>query len=187
MGKRSAYLALVMAFALVLAACSSDDGATFLDQSSETAADSSSDASADSDALADGEVPDIDDLIDELPDDVGDIPGLSNECEELLNLFLSVGGVFLGGEISVNSDALAGLPGEIQGDAQFVAETLAEFSQTVQDMGIDFSDPGSLATLTEAQQQEFGALTDSLDTEQFNTAVDNLSAWGEQECESEFG
>jgi hypothetical protein len=103
-------------------------------------------------------------------------------------LFLSIGGAFLGGEVSsLDSGALASLPGEIRDDAQVVSETLREFSNGLQALGIDFADPSSFSSLTEAQQAEFNALTESLDSEQFNAASDNLSAYGEQQCGDEFG
>jgi len=170
-GKRSGYVAVIMAFALVLAACSSDDSESFLDQSPAAAADS-------------------DDLnpVGDFPTDVGDLPGVSGECEALLNLFLSIGGAFLGSEVStLDAAALAALPGDIRGDAQLVSETLRQFSVGVQALGVDFADPASFATLTEAQQEEFSALGESLDTAQFKAASDNVSAYGEQQCENEFG
>jgi len=165
-GKRSGYVAVIMALALVLAACSSGDGGSLLEESSGTAAGS------------DDLVP-----IDDVPTTVGDLPGVSGECEALLNLFLSIGGVFLGSEIStLDSAALAALPGDIRGDAQLVSETLRQFSDQLQALGVDFADPASFATLTASQQEEFGALGESLDTEEFNDASDNLSAYGEQQC-----
>ncbi len=169
--KRSAYVAVTMACALVLAACSSSDEGSFLDQSAGTSADAEDPFS-----------------LDDLPTDVGDLPGVSGECEALLNLFLSIGGAFLGGEVSsLNSDALANLPAEIRNDALVVSETLAEFSAGLQDLGVDLSDPSSVGTLTEAQQQAFGALSESMDSDRFNAAADNLSAYGEQQCEDQFG
>jgi hypothetical protein len=160
-----------MAFALVSAACGGGDDGSFLDQSPG--------ATSDGSGLISG---------DELPIDVGDLPGVSGECEALLNLFLSISGAFLGGEVAtLDAAALANLPGEIRADAQVVSQTLREFSDGVQAMGLDFSDPASFATLTESQQAEFSALTESMDSDEFNAAADNLSAYGEQQCENEFG
>ncbi len=171
MKRRSGYLAAIMAFTLVVAACGSDNGGSLLERSAGTAANGDDTIS-----------------IGDLPTDVGNLPGVSGECEALLNLFLSIGGAFLGGEVSsLDSGALASLPGEIRDDAQVVSETLREFSETLQALGIDFADPSSLSSLTEAQQAELNALTESLDSEQFNAASDNLSAYGEQQCGGEFG
>ena len=162
---------MIIAFVLILAACSSDDGGSFREQTPGAAADS------------DDPTP-----IGDLPTDVGDLPGVSGECEALLNLFLSISGAFLGGEVStLDAAALANLPGDIRGDAQLVSATLRQFSEGVQALGLDFADPASFATLTEAQQEEFSTLGESLDTAQFNAASDNLSAYGEQQCENEFG
>ena len=171
MGRRSRYLAAIMAFALSLTACSSGDEGSFLDQSPGAT------------STGDGFIP-----ADDLPTDVGNLPGVSGECEALLNLFLSIGGAFLGGEVSaLDSGALGNFPGEIRADAQIVSDTLRDFSLGLQDMGINLADPASLATLTEAQQAAFDDLTGSLDSDQFNTASDNLSAYGEQQCEGQFG
>ena len=171
MRKQSSHVVVIIAFALVVAACGDDDGETFLDQSSEAPAGTDAPIS-----------------IDDLPTDVGDLPGVSGECEALLNLFLSIGGAFLGGSVSpLDPGTLASLPPDIRDDAQLLSEALSQFSDGLQDLGVNLSDPSSLATMTPAQQEAFTALTDSLDTEQFNAASDNLSEYGEQQCESQFG
>jgi hypothetical protein len=169
MGKRSAFVAVIMAFALVVAACGDDDGSSLIDQSDGTAAPS-------------GNINPTG-----IPTDVGNLPGVSGECEALLNLFLSIGGVFLGGEVRpLDAGTLAGLPSEIRADALYVSQTLSDFSVSMQQMGVDFSDPSTFATLTPAQQEALGDLSDSLDTAEFNAATDNLSAYGEAQCESQF-
>jgi hypothetical protein len=158
-----------MAFALVVAACSSGDGDSLLERSAGSAADSDS-------------------PLGQLPIDVGNLPGVSGECEALLSLFLSIGGAFLGGEVSLlDSAALASLPAEIRDDAQVVSETLRQFSDGLQALGINFADPATFSSLSEAQQAEFEALTDSLDSEQFDAASDSLSTYGEQQCGDQFG
>ncbi len=171
MGKRSGYLAVIMAFVLVLAACGGGDDGSFLDQSPGAT------------SAGDGLIP-----IEDLPTDVGNLPGVSGECEALLNLFLSISGAFLGGEVAaLDSAALANFPGEIRADAQILSDTLREFSVGLQDMGINLADPASFATMTEAQQAAFDDLTASLDSAQFNAASDNLSAYGDQQCGDQFG
>jgi len=168
--KQSSYVAVIIAFALVVAACGGGDGGTFLDQSSEDAAGTDAPIS-----------------IDDLPTDVGDLPGVSGECEALLNLFLSIAGAFLGGSVlPLDPGTLASLPADIRDDAQLMSEVLSQFGDGLQDLGIDFSDPSSFETMTAAQQEAFTALTDLLDSEQFNAASDNLSEYGEQQCESQF-
>jgi len=165
--KQSSYAAVIVAFALVVAACG---GGTLIDQSSQDVAGTDAPIS-----------------IDDLPTDVGDLPGVSGECEALLNLFLSIGGAFLGGSVSpLDPGTLASLPADIRDDAQVLSEALSQFSDGLRDLGVDLSDPSSLATMTEAQQEALSALSDSLDTEQFNAASDNLSEYGEQQCESQF-
>jgi hypothetical protein len=153
--------------ALVAAACGGGDG--LVEQAAE-------------DAGTDAPI-----SIDDLPTDVGNLPGVSGECEALLNLFISMGGVFLGGPVSaLDPGTLGGLPPEIAADAILMSDTLREFSEGLQDLGIDIGDPNSLAAMSEAQQEAFSALTESLDNDAFNTASDNVSAYGEQQCENQF-
>lgn len=178
MTRHPRYLAVIAAFAVILAACGGDGDSPFAPGGSDSAV-SSGDGG--------GDVGDIEDLLEELPEGVGDLPGVSGECEALLNLFLSIGNAFFGGEIAgLDSGALSSLPGDVRDDAEFLADTLAEFSDAIQGMGIDFADPASLAELSADQQQELTALTESLDSERFNEAADSLEAYGEQECD-EFG
>ncbi len=172
------YLAVFAVFAVAVAACGSDGDSPFAPGGSDSVA-SGDDGGGD----GDGDV-NVEDLLEELPEEIGDIPGVSDECQALLSLFLSIGNAFFGGEVaSIDSSALSGLPGDVQEDAQFLADTLSEFSDAIAAMGIDFADPESLATLSAEQQQELTALTESLDTDEFNAAADNLEAYGDQECD----
>lgn len=165
--RRSGIATVLVVVALVVAACG-DDGGSLLEQASNDAP-----TNQDSGSIGD------------LPTDVGDIPGVSGECEALLNLFLSIGGAFIGTELlPFDSNALASAPPEIRADAAVVFETLNTFNTGVQDLGVDMSDPASFATMTEAQQEAFSALTDSLDTDEFNDAADSLTNYAEQACDN---
>jgi len=171
MQKPARYAALVLALALVAGACGGGDGDSLVERSAGDATGADAPVS-----------------IDDLPTNVGDIPGVSNECEALLNLFLSMGGVFVGGDVTpLDPGSLASLPPDVRDDALFVSNALAQFSEGLQDLGVDLSDPSTFATMTEQQQEAMSALSDSLDSEAFNEASDNLSAYGEQQCESQFG
>jgi hypothetical protein len=180
------YLASIATLAMILTACGSDDSSATLGQAPSNGASNEVDESEVDESEVDESEVDLEGLdLDELSDAVGNLPGVSGECEALLELFISIGGVFLGGGdvSSFDAGALAGLPGDVQQDAELVAGTLAQFSNALQDLGVDFSDPASFAALSESQTEEFRALSDSLDTEEFTAASDSLSAYGEQECD----
>jgi hypothetical protein len=119
-----------------------------------------------------------------IPITVGNIPGLSNECEALVNVFLAFTNVFSGGQIQAPSlDVISGLPGDLQADAAIMIETMQAYADGLQELGIDLSDPLSFSSLTEEQQMAFGELSEAFDTEEFNAASERLSAYGEAECD----
>jgi len=154
-------------FALVVTACG---GSSTVDQSSGTTA---APGSTDSGIT--------------LPTGVGNIPGVSSECEALLNLYVSISAAFTGGAVApLDAATLANLPADVRADAQLVSDTLKQYSDGIQALGIDFSDPTSFATMTQEQQDAFTALGDLLDSDAFQAASDRLSAYGDQQCAGEF-
>lgn len=166
------FLAMAAVIALVAAACG-DSGSSIGD------ADEAPEATSGGlfgDDGGDGD--------DQPPVTVGNIPGLSGECEALINVFLSMGTIFTGGDFSgVNMDAFNDLPGDLQDDAATVVDTLNAYAQGLQDLGVDLSDPQAFVNLTPAQQAAFGGLAESVDSDEFNDAADRLSAYGEAECD----
>ena len=119
---------------------------------------------------------------DTIPVTVADVLGLSDECEAIANLFLAMVSVFSGGNPAASLSAIDGLPGNLQDDAEVMINAFNAYSEGLQNLGVDLSDPTSLASLTEAQQAEFQALSELVDTEEFNQASENLGAYGEAEC-----
>ena len=160
--------------ALMAVACGSSDSSGSLDEfvtPSNAAAGDSGDGGSDSDGI-------------ELPTDVGDILGLSDECEAIANVFLSMSSAFLGGDaLDADLGSLAGLPGDLQDDAALVVEVVNELYAGLDSLGIDLSDPAALASIAGDQAAEFGELADSLDTAEFEEASENLSAYAEAECD----
>jgi hypothetical protein len=170
---------IVTLLALVAASCgdsgSADDVGTAATASSD---DGGSDTeSTDSDSASD----------DTFPVTVAGIPGIDDDCEALVNVFLSLSTIFAGGDFGgINRDAFNDLPGDLKDDVGLVIDTFESYAEALEDMGVDLSDPQSLASLSEAQQQELGELSESFDTEAFNTAADNLQTFGEEECTTFF-
>jgi hypothetical protein len=168
---RTRTYAWVIVFALAVTACGGSTVGSTLDQSSGTTA-----------------APGTTDGSTVLPTGVGNIPGVSSECEALVNLYLSISAAFTGGAISaVDPATLANLPADVRADALLVSDTLKQYSDGLQALGIDFSDPTSFATMTQEQQDAFTALGDLLNSDEFQAASDRLSAYGDQQCASEFG
>lgn len=178
------FLAIVAVFALVAAACG-DSGTTELaDDTSPPDTSSSGDPTA---ATSGDTAPPAtaapSTAIGTIPVTIGNIPGLSDDCQALANVFLSFSGVFLGGDVpDVNIDAISDLPGDLQADVALVIAGLEEYADGLAELGVDLTDPASFAALTEEQQQAFGDLADSIDTDEFNDAADRFSAYAEVEC-----
>ena len=122
---------------------------------------------------------------DTIPATIGDIPGLSDDCEALANVFLSFASIFSGGGVNIpDSSAFNDLPGNLQDDAEIVIGALSDWADGLADAGIDLTDPSSLASLTEAQQQQLQALSEAFDTTEINDALDRMSDYGEAECDT---
>lgn len=117
-----------------------------------------------------------------IPVTVGDLPGVSDSCEALLNVFLSFSAVLTGTD-RPNFDVIEGLPSELEDDAALMLTTLNAYFDGLEDLGIDLTDPQSLTELTEEKRDDFTTLIESLDTEEFNAAADNLEAYATTECE----
>ncbi len=174
-------LAVVAAMVLIGAACGGSDesGSPFSD---DTAA---SDSAAVGDDGGDGG----DDSggafgADGIPDEIGDIPGLSGECEDIANVFFSMASIFVGGDVAIDADTFSSLPGDLQDDAAIVSDGLNEVMAGIADLGLDLSNPESLATMTEEQAVAFGELSSSIDSPAFNEALDNIEAYANAECDN---
>jgi hypothetical protein len=165
------FLAIIAVFALVAAGCG-DSGSSPFDTA--TAATSPSGLGDEGGGLFSSD--------ETIPVTVGNVPGLSDECEALLNVFLGIGSAFLGGYSGPSLDALSGLPGDLRNDAATLIDALQAYSDGLAELGIDMNDPNSFATLTEAQQQAFAELGEEIDSDEFNAAADRLSAYGEAQC-----
>lgn len=167
-------LAIVAAAAIVGAACS-DSGGSASPFGSNGAPDSAA-SSEDSGGVfgADG-----------IPDELGDVLGLSDECEDIANVFLSIGSIFLGGDIlEFDADTFRSLPGDLQDDAAIVADGLNAVVAGIADVGLDLSDPASLASMSEEQAAAFSELSESFDSPEFNEALENIDAYATAQCDN---
>ncbi len=174
MGRCVRLLAIVAAAAIVGAACS-DSGGSASPFGSNGAPDSAA-SSEDSGGVfgADG-----------IPNELGDVLGLSDECEDIANVFLSIGSIFLGGDIlEFDADTFRSLPGDLQDDAAIVADGLNAVVAGIADVGLDLSDPASLASMSEEQAAAFSELSESFDSPEFNEALENIDAYATAQCDN---
>lgn len=173
---RFGVVAVVGALALLATACGDDDSSTPFDGGG---------FGADDDDEG-GDFGDLGDL--ELPGDVGDIPGLSDDCEAIANVFLSFSSAFFGGDpVDADSSRFDGLPGELRDDADIVVGALNELYEEFDRLGLDLSDPTAFATMTEEEAAAFGELSDNLDSAEVSDAMDNLEVYATAECDQGFG
>lgn len=120
--------------------------------------------------------------------DLGDIEGLSGECEVFAEAAAAFGAAFSGGESSDFgdlADAMAEFadeaPEEIRGDIEVLAEAYATFAEEFGDL--DFSDPESFNDPEVAQRlAEAGEIFNSPEVAEAN---ENLTAFTEENCSLE--
>jgi hypothetical protein len=181
--KRFPILAVIVALMLMAAACSSSDDSG--DEVDETAAQTTTttESGGDDDSGGDGDD----------NGDSGDVASglgiLSDEdCFQAAQAMAAafsggIGSTVEPGEISDAFDQLGAMaPSEIADDLSLVGDILSDFYGELEDAGVDFNDPNSLSDPAIA-----GAIVEageSLDTEEFNEALDNVDAWFTENCDS---
>jgi hypothetical protein len=177
MARHLGVLIVVTAIAMVAMACGGGDA----DDVSRTSA-PPSETVGDGDGAGEEHGGDDGDI--RFPTDVGNIPGLSDECEAIVNVFLSVGSVFFGGgPTDANLSSFDELPGNLREDAAVVLGALDELYTELDKLGVDLSDPQAFTSLTQEQAAELAQIGEKLETPEFNEASDNLSAFAEAECD----
>ncbi len=92
----------------------------------------------------------------------------------------------LGGDPSqfpvANTRALADRLPEIRDDLLIVADAYDTFFQRLEELGVDFTDPSSLAGLDEATMAELDAVGAALDSDEVGQANENIQAFFDREC-----
>ena len=86
--------------------------------------------------------------------------------------------------MQVFQNAADNAPSEIKADMQVMANAFAGFYGTLDELGVDLSDPATFATLDASQQATFQAALENLDTPELQQASDNLDAYFTENCES---
>jgi hypothetical protein len=86
-------------------------------------------------------------------------------------------------ELQASADELRamadGAPAELKNDLEVIANALGDFYSGLADIGIDVSGG---AIPTPEQLNQLSELSESFDTEELQTATDNIDAWFEANC-----
>jgi hypothetical protein len=194
MPKTRTLLALVLLPLLVfLVACGGDDddgGNASNDQPAATDSSSSSDSS-NADTSSSDSTDSTDDSSNDSADDVSGEEILAN-CPELLGMYNAfAGGAFASpgsGEFDLENaaqvwqNAADNAPGEIKADMQVMADAFTNVYTALNDIGVDFSNPASFASLDANQQAQLAAAFESFNTAEIEQAANNLDAWFNENC-----
>lgn len=182
-------LAVILSLMLMAAACSSDDDSA--EEADEAEAPVTTEADSGDGDGGDDSSDDASDSDDEEADgDGGDLSGLGilsdDECFEAAQAMAAafsggIGGTFEPGEIADAFDKLGAVaPSEIADDLGLVGDTMSEFYGALEDAGVDFNDPETFSDPDLAQVIiEAG---ESLDTDAFNEALEDVDAWFNENC-----
>ncbi|HET6665264.1 MAG TPA: hypothetical protein VFG94_13435 [Acidimicrobiales bacterium] len=160
-----------------LAACGDDGGNDdeAVEEVDDTADDSTDDTADDS----------SDDTSDDSSDDTfpSGIFG-SEECQEVIEAFAAVGGVFSGTDSEFNFGDLAdGLENlgdsapEISDDLELLADAYRDFSDALGD-DVDFSDPDIFTS------PEFAEAAEAFNSAEFTAASDRISEFMDEACDT---
>ncbi len=83
---------------------------------------------------------------------------------------------------AANMRAIADRVPEIRDDLLTLADAYDTFMQTLDEVGVDFSDPASMANLDEEAMEELDAAGEALDSEPVRDAQDRIQAFFDREC-----
>lgn len=168
--KRASSLLLVLLLAVTVAACGDDDVSDLGDGQTTSA------------PVFGGDGDGSDDDNTTFPTAVGNIPGVSSECEAYANLSLALVNVFSGGFSGFGGDLVSSLPPSGQADGAIIVDALQRFSDGMAAAGIDLSAAGGMATMDADQIATFTQLSEEIFTDDVDAAFDRLSELVEAEC-----
>lgn len=164
-------VAIVAVLALVVAACGDDDSA----ENGGNADAGNNNGGNGSDNSLETFGPD-----DTLPTTVGDVPGLSSECEALANLSLAFSSALTGGFDGVPSGLVDDLPSEFRAEGEAIAEALEEYSRRLEEAGIDISQ--GIFTLSEEQIEVYSDIADELFDDELEDSFERLATDMADDC-----
>lgn len=118
------------------------------------------------------------DTVATIPDDV--VPGLTDDCRELYNAFISamgsVGGVGDAAEVTKTFDALVQVvPDDLKDDAQLLGEAYATYAELIKKYDGDIS---------KAPVDELQKAMEAMNADGVSAAGDNISKYFDETCPS---
>lgn len=116
-----------------------------------------------------------------IPTSVGNIPGLSGECEAYANLAFAMSAAFTGQFTGFEGDLVSNLPAEAQADAVIIVDALQEFSDGLAGAGIDMSQ--GMAGFSQEEIETFSDLSEAVFTDEVDAAFEGLGEVMEDACE----
>lgn len=115
-----------------------------------------------------------------LPSSVGDIPGLSAECEAFADLSLAMSNTLGGGFVGIPDDLVDRLPADARDDGRVIVEALQEFGDRLEDAGIDLSQ--GIGSFDEGQIETYGEISGEVFDSDVEDAFDRLAGMVADEC-----
>jgi hypothetical protein len=110
---------------------------------------------------------------------VGDIPGLSDECEAVYNVIVAISMASAGqGDSGDATDALNSfaddVPGDLKDDAQIMADAYAPYFEKLAEYGGDYT--------AAANDPEIQELSEAMNSDEVIQASDNITDYLDNEC-----
>ena len=165
-------LAVLLALALIGAACSGDSVDDAIQEEAQNQGTGGGDGGGGDGGDDDGTIPNT---------AIGDIPGVSDECEALANLVLGFSQLVVGGDASqILAAAQSGLPSSLDDEIAIIMEAADQYADALG--GIDLTDPNAFATLSPEELAQLEEASQAIDTDAFNNAFEAVSTYAEAEC-----
>ena len=121
----------------------------------------------------------------ETPTTVGDLAGVSDECESLTNLSIAMTAMFTGSPEQVDG-LLAGVrsvPGEIADEVDILTDAIRGLTAAWSEIGENpLTNPAGLTELSDSELAEIEALVDQFDNDATNDAFETIGEYVAREC-----
>lgn len=165
---------------LVLAAACGDTGLSTLEEEADTATEEDGTSAGDDSDISEDDV-DLGEL-----DDLGDIPGISDECAALVQVMGGLSALFLGDGADEADELFAlgidDLPGSLSDEVETLREAAEQYTDVLDELGIDPTDATSFAELSEEEQLRFAQASEIFNEPEVIQALDTLEAYATEEC-----
>lgn len=119
------------------------------------------------------------------PTTVGNIPGMSAECESLTNLSIAMTSIFTGTPEEVDR-LLAGVdnvPGELADDVAVLQTAIRGLAQAWAEVGVNpLSDPTALSEMSDADRERIEGVMEQFSDDATNDAFDRIGEYAVDAC-----